>query len=90
MIYLVHHADAVDSDVDPQRPLSTAGRAHALALAAEAARPRRASGGDLAQREAAGAPDRRMRFAPSAIRLAEFAAIRGLQPTDPPSGFAIA
>ena len=37
MIYLLHHAEAVDASVDPQRPLSPGGRAHAARLAADAA-----------------------------------------------------
>jgi phosphohistidine phosphatase len=83
MIYLVHHADAVDSDVDPQRPLSAAGRAHATALAAGAARRGvRPSAiwhsGKLRARQTADA------FRAACNPQAEFAAIRGLQPTDPP------
>jgi len=82
VIYLVHHADAIDSDVDPQRPLSIAGRAQALALAAEAARRgvRPAviwHSGKLRARQTADA------FRAECNPLAEFAAIRGLQPTDP-------
>src|ERR671911_2631919 len=83
MLYLVHHADAVGPDVDPQRPLSVSGRAHAERLAAEA----RARGvkpvavwhsGKLRARQTAEAMWR------ACNPLAEFSAIRGLQPTDPP------
>jgi len=35
-LFLVHHAEAVGPAVDPQRPLSSAGHAHADALAASA------------------------------------------------------
>jgi phosphohistidine phosphatase len=83
MIYLVHHADAVGPDVDPQRPLSAAGRAHAQELARQAA----ARGvkpiaihhsGKLRARQTAEA------FLHACNPLAQFTAIRGLQPDDPP------
>jgi phosphohistidine phosphatase len=83
MLYLVHHADALDSDVDPQRPLSPQGRDHAAALArrlaARGVRPVAIwHSGKLRARQTAEA----CLFGcnPSA----EFKAIRGLQPTDPP------
>jgi phosphohistidine phosphatase len=84
MIVLVHHADAVGPDVDAQRPLSAAGRAHADRLAAEAA----ARGvkpvavwhsGKLRARQTAEA------FRRACNPQAELAAIRGLRPDDPPS-----
>jgi len=83
MIYLVHHADAVGPDVDPQRPLSTAGKVQATRLAAEAtARDVQPTviwhSGKLRARQTAQA------FLRSCNPLAEFAAIRGLQPNDPP------
>ncbi|MEO7270391.1 MAG: histidine phosphatase family protein [Vicinamibacterales bacterium] len=83
MIYLVHHADAVDSDVDPQRPLSAGGRAQAVELARRAAergvRPAAIwHSGKLRARQTADA------FRAECNPSAEFAAIRGLQPTDPP------
>ena len=83
MIFLVHHADAVGPDVDPQRPLSAAGRAHAERLAAEAAsrgvKPAAVwHSGKLRARQTAEAMWR------ACNPLAEFSAIRGLQPTDPP------
>ena len=83
MIYLVHHADAVGPDVEPQRPLSAAGKSHAEALAAEAA----ARGvkpaiiwhsGKLRARQTAEP------FLRLCNPLAELSAIRGLQPMDPP------
>jgi phosphohistidine phosphatase len=82
MIYLVHHAAALDSDVDPQRPLSTEGRAHAARLAADAAargvRPHVIwHSGKLRARQTADA------FRSTCNPSAQFSAIRGLQPTDP-------
>ena len=83
MIYLLHHAEAVDPSVDPQRPLSPDGRAHAARLGADAAardvRPEVIwHSGKLRARQTADAL--RSACNPSA----EFSAIRGLQPTDPP------
>jgi phosphohistidine phosphatase len=84
VIYLVHHADAVGPDVDAQRPLSAAGRMHADQLAAAAA----ARGvkpvaiwhsGKLRARQTAEP------FLRACNPLAEFSAIRGLQPDDPPA-----
>jgi phosphohistidine phosphatase len=81
-LYLAHHADAVGPDVDPERPLSAGGRMHADAIARRA----KARGinpvaiwhsGKLRARQTAEAYRR------ACNPLAEFAAIRGLQPTDP-------
>ena len=83
MLFLVHHADAVPPDVDSQRPLSAAGRMHADQLA-QRARERGVApaaiwhSGKLRARQTAEA------FWRACSPLAEFAAIRGLQPTDPP------
>ena len=83
MIYLVHHADAVAPGVDAQRPLSAAGRLHADQLAARA-RERGITpaviwhSGKLRARQTAEA------FLRACNPLAEFSAIRGLQPDDPP------
>ena len=83
VIYLVHHADAVGPEVEPQRPLSASGLAHAQALAEKAA----AKGvkpaaiwhsGKLRARQTAEP------FFSLCNPLAEFSAIRGLQPTDSP------
>lgn len=87
MIFLVHHADAVGPDVDPLRPLSAAGLQHAIRLAADAAsrgaRPVAVwHSGKLRARQTAEAMWR------ACNPLAEFAAIRGLQPTDPPDEIA--
>jgi phosphohistidine phosphatase len=83
MVFLVHHADAVDAGIDPQRPLSAAGRAQAGALASRAAargvRPAAIwHSGKLRARQTAEP------FLLACNPSAEFAAIRGLQPTDPP------
>jgi phosphohistidine phosphatase len=84
VIYLVHHAEAVGPEVEPQRPLSAAGRIHAEALAAAAAarsvKPEVIwHSGKLRARQTAEP------FLRLCNPLAEFAAIRGLQPTDPPN-----
>ena len=83
MIYLVHHADALPPDVDPRRALSVAGRMHVDDLARRAAgrgvRPAAIwHSGKLRARQTAEA------FWRACNPLAELAAIRGLQPTDPP------
>jgi phosphohistidine phosphatase len=82
-VFLVHHADAVGPEIDPQRPLSPAGLAHAERLAADAAaralKPQIVwHSGKLRARQTAEAFWRRLN------PLAVFAAQRGLQPTDPP------
>jgi phosphohistidine phosphatase len=82
-VFLVHHADAVGAEIDPQRPLSPAGLAHAERLAADAAarglKPQIVwHSGKLRARQTAEAFWRRLN------PLAVFAAQRGLQPTDPP------
>lgn len=82
-VFLVHHGDAVAPDVDPQRPLSARGVASAERLAAECAR-RGAKpaaiwhSGKLRARQTAEC------FWQACNPLAEFAAVRGLQPGDPP------
>lgn len=82
-VYLVHHGDAVGPEVDPQRPLSAAGRAAVERLAAEAAaRGARPAvvwhSGKLRAKQTAEAYWR------ACNALADFAAARDLQPTDPP------
>lgn len=83
MIYLIHHADAVGPDVEPQRPLSVTGKDHAEALALEVARRGVKPAviwhsGKLRARQTAEP------FLRLCNPLAEFSAIRGLQPADPP------
>lgn len=83
MLYLVHHADAVGPEVDPQRPLSVAGRVHADSLALQASARGVAPtaiwhSGKLRARQTAEA------FWRACSPMAEFAAVRGLQPADPP------
>jgi len=79
---LVHHAEAVGPDVDPQRPLSARGREQAQRLADALL----ASGvvpaaiwhsGKLRSRQTAEAFLRRSPFA-------DFRMVRGLRPEDPP------
>lgn len=87
--YLVHHAEALPSDVDPQRPLSPAGRARAEQVA-ETARVRGAKpaavwhSGKLRARQTAEACWRVLN------PLASFTAVRGLQPDDDPDLIATA
>ncbi len=83
MVVLVHHADAVDPLIDPQRPLSDVGRAQAVsvanALLAREVKPECIwHSGKLRARQTAEAIRR------TCNPLAEFAAIRGLLPDDPP------
>ncbi len=83
VVYLVHHGDAVAPDVDPQRPLSERGRADVQRMALEAARfgARPAAiwhSGKLRARQTAEA------FRRECNPLADFVAVRGLQPEDPP------
>ena len=87
MIFLVHHAEAVDPLIDPQRPLTDAGHAHAARVAADAAaRGARPAviwhSGKLRSRQTA------EYFWRACNPLAEFAAARGLQPDDPPQWMA--
>jgi phosphohistidine phosphatase len=83
-LYLVHHGDAVPPAVDPQRPLSAQGVADVNGLAAEAARrgvkPAAVwHSGKLRARQTAES------FWRACNPLADFSAVRGLQPTDPAS-----
>ena len=82
-LWLVHHGEAVDEAIDPQRPLSAVGRASVERLAAEAAargvRPAVVwHSGKLRAKQTAHA------FWSACNALAEFAAARDLQPADPP------
>ena len=81
-LYLVHHGDAVPTEIDVQRPLSARGVADVKSLAAEAARRgvRPVAvwhSGKLRARQTAES------FWRACNPLAEFSAVRGLQPTDP-------
>lgn len=83
MLVLVHHGEAVDAAVEPQRPLSVAGREQVRRLAEEAARRGvRPSviwhSGKLRARQTADA------FWRACNPFAEFSATRDLQPDDPP------
>ena len=82
-LFLVHHGEAEAPDVDPRRPLTTAGLASIERLAAEAAsRGARPDvvwhSGKLRARQTAQA------FWRACNALAEFSATRDLQPSDPP------
>jgi phosphohistidine phosphatase len=82
MVFLVHHAEAAEAHIDAQRGLTEAGRRHAERLAQAAAqrgvKPAAIwHSGKLRARQTAAA------FWQSCNPLAEFSAIRGLQPTDP-------
>ncbi len=84
MVCLVHHADAVGPEIDPLRPLSLGGRMHADGLARHAlergVKPVAIwHSGKLRARQTADA------FWRACNPMAEFKAIRGLQPTDPAS-----
>ena len=82
MIVLVHHADAVEPDLDPQRPLSSTGRAHAARLAADLATRGVKPGaiwhsGKLRARQTGEA------FLRACSPFAAFRMVRGLLPEDP-------
>jgi phosphohistidine phosphatase len=82
-LVLVHHAEAVGPDVDPQRPLSMAGRfdVERLAAAAAARGVKPAAiwhSGKLRSRQTAEA------FWKACHPFAELKASRGLQPSDGP------
>jgi phosphohistidine phosphatase len=81
LVVLVHHGEAVGPDVDPQRPLTTRGVARvetlAAAVAARAIKPAAIwHSGKLRARQTAEA------FWRQCNPLAEFRAVRGLQPAD--------
>jgi len=83
-IFLLHHADAVGPDVDPQRPLSSKGLAHAAALAIKAKDKGCAPAaiwhsGKLRARQTAEP------FLRECQPFAEFKMMRGLLPDDPPA-----
>ena len=82
-VVLVHHSQAVGPEVDPQRPLSTAGHQHAATLARRLKRdalvPRAIwHSGKLRARQTAEA------FLLACAPSAEFKMVRGLLPDDPP------
>ena len=87
MLFLVHHAEAVDALIDPQRPLTDGGRTHAERTAASAAgRGAKPAviwhSGKLRARQTAEF------FWRACNPLAELAAAHGLQPDDPPQWIA--
>jgi phosphohistidine phosphatase len=82
-LFLVHHGDAVDPEIDPSRPLSPAGR-EAVARLAEAAAARGVKpavvwhSGKLRAKQTAEA------FWRACNPFAQFSATKDLQPDDPP------
>ena len=87
-VYLVHHAQTVSSAVDPMRPLSSDGLAHAARLA-EALKARGAHpvamwhSGKLRARQTAEACWR------ACNPMATYSAVRGLRPEDDPDTMAV-
>ena len=86
-LYLVHHGEAVPPSVDPQRPLSDTSRTTVEQLAERAAQKGATPAvvwhsGKLRARQTVEA------FWRACNPLAEYAAARGLQPTDPPDTMA--
>jgi phosphohistidine phosphatase len=86
-LYLAHHADAVGIETDPSRPLSALGQRQVAELAREAAvrgvKPTAVwHSGKLRARQTAEAYWR------ACNPLAQLAAVRGLQPDDPPAWLA--
>jgi phosphohistidine phosphatase len=82
-LHLVHHGEAVGPDVDPRQPLSPLGRTTAERLAAAAAQKGVHPlvvwhSGKLRAKQTAEV------FWKTCNALAEFSAIKGLQPDDPP------
>ncbi len=85
MLYLVHHAHALEAHADAQRPLSAVGLAHADWLAAQAAsagvKPAAIwHSGKLRARQTAEA------FLRACNPFASFQMVRGLRPEDSPRG----
>lgn len=87
---LVHHADAVGPDVDPQRPLSSRGHAQARELVERFSVERDRVSGMAAWAPAAIWHSGKLRARQTAEAFlslnpfAEFKMVRGLRPDDPP------
>ncbi len=83
-LYLIHHAQAHDPFVDPQRPLTDEGHAHALRMA-ELAKAKGAApaviwhSGKLRSRQTGFA------FLQACAPFAKFVMVRGLSPEDSPA-----
>lgn len=83
-LLLIHHADAVGPEVDPQRPLSTPGHEHALQIA-QVAKDKGAApvaiwhSGKLRARQTGEA------FLRICAPFAQFKMVRGLGPGDSPT-----
>jgi phosphohistidine phosphatase len=87
VLFLVHHGEAVAAEIDHQRPLTIAGRVDVDRIARDAAlrgvKPAAIwHSGKLRARQTAEA------FLRACNPLAEYSAIRGLQPGDPPQWIA--
>jgi len=82
-VFLVHHGEAVGSEVDPRRPLSAAGRVTVERLAAEAA-TRGAHPAVVWHSGKLRAKQTAESFWRACNALAEFSATKDLQPDDPP------
>jgi phosphohistidine phosphatase len=83
MLLLVHHGDAVGPDVDPMRPLSSAGLSASTALA-EAAAARGVRPDVIWHSGKVRAKQTAQLFWRACNPLAAFEAVHGLQPGDPP------
>jgi phosphohistidine phosphatase len=82
-LYLVHHGEALSPELDPRRPLTSKGLEHVERVATEAAergiKPAAIwHSGKLRARQTAEP------FWRACNPLAEFTAVRGLEPDDPP------
>ncbi len=82
-VYLVHHGQAAAPDVDHQRKLTAAGLEHVARLASDAAL-RGVKPAVIWHSGKARARQTAEAFWRACNPLAEFAAVRGLQPDDPP------
>lgn len=82
-LYLVHHAEAADPGVDPQRPLTAGGRMHADQLAVRA-RDRGVKPAVIWHSGKLRAKQTAESFWRACNPMAALTAVRGLQPTDPP------
>lgn len=82
MLFLVHHGDAVEADVDPRRPLSKIGRETVDRLAHQAA-ARGVSPAVIGHSGKLRARQTAEMFWRACNPLADFVAMRGLQPGDP-------
>ena len=83
MLFLVHHGEASASAVDPQRPLTSAGRIAVEKLAVEAG-GRGVKPDEIWHSGKVRARQTAQTFWKACNPLASFSMVRGLQPSDPP------